>query len=45
MKLLSIILLIAFVVLGYNVIKGQNGVMEYPQVGQKVDEGSFTSKK
>ena len=32
MKLLSIILLIAFVVLGYNVIKGQNGVMEYRQV-------------
>ena len=42
MKLLSIILLIAFVVLGYNVIKGQNGVMEYRQVSQKLDEGFCT---
>lgn len=45
MKLLSIILLIAFVVLGYNVIKGQNGVMEYRQVSQKLDEETFKSKK
>ena len=45
MKLLSIILLIAFVVLGYNVIKGQNGVMEYRQVSQKRDEETFKSKK
>ena len=43
MKLLSIILLIAFVVLGYNVIKGQNGVMEYRQVSQKLDEETFKS--
>ncbi len=45
MKLLSIILLIAFVVLGYNVIKGQNGVMEYRQVSQKLDEETIKSKK
>ena len=45
MMLLSIILLIAFVVLGYNVIKGQNGVMEYRQVSQKLDEETFKSKK
>ena len=45
MKLLSIILLIAFVVIGYNVIKGQNGVMEYRQVSQKLDEETFKSKK
>lgn len=45
MKLLSIILLIAFVVLGYNVIKGQNGVMEYRQVSQKLYEETFKSKK
>ena len=45
MKLLSIILLIAFVVLGYNVIKGQNGVMEYRQVSQKLDEATIKSKK
>lgn len=45
MKLLSIILLIAFVVLGYNVIKGQNGIMEYRQVSQKLDEETFKSKK
>lgn len=45
MKLLSIILLIAFVVLGYNVIKGQNGVMEYRQVSQKLNEETFKSKK
>ena len=45
MKLLSIILLIAFVVLGYNVIKGQNGVMEYRQVSKKLDEETFKSKK
>ena len=45
MKLLSIILLIAFGVLGYNVIKGQNGVMEYRQVSQKLDEETFKSKK
>ena len=45
MKLLSIILLIAFVVLGYNVLKGQNGVMEYRQVSQKLDEETFKSKK
>ena len=44
MKLLSIILLIAFVVIGYNVIKGQNGVMEYRQVSQKLDEETFKSK-
>lgn len=45
MKLLSIILLIAFVVIGYNVIKGQNGVMEYRQVSQKLDEETIKSKK
>ena len=45
MKLLSIILLIAFVVLGYNVIKGQIGVMEYRQVSQKLDEETLKSKK
>ena len=45
MKLLSIILLIAFVVIGYNVIKGQNGVMEYRQVSQKLDEATIKSKK
>ena len=45
MNLLSIILLIAFVVIGYNVIKGQNGVMEYRQVSQKLDEETFKSKK